>query len=165
MVLAKNMLTAAQKPKAPPPSPAVYEPPSFSRFSPTSDLVKYGQWLSDRLRKIWPHMSERLALSWMRGCAESNEFLFIKSAHAVSLFERARKALDARPTIEEVFVFADDTGLAIREAAAHYAEARRWGKGYEAVDMIVGAHSDVPREMIEEQIGKLVSRHILCAAL
>ena len=141
----------------------VFPTPSFSRFSSTADLVKYGVWLSDRLRTVWNHLNERSVLGWLKGCAESNEFFFIKSVHAVSMFRVYHRALDPKPSIEEIFVFVDDADnrTAIHEGAAHYGEVKRWAKGMEAREIQVGCHSDIPRPLIEGFLGRITAQEKL----
>ena len=142
-------------------------PPVFSRFSPTSDLVKNGVWISDRVREVWTHLNERTVLGWLRSSAESNENFFVKTSHAVSLFRAVHNALNPNPSVEEIFVFVDDrkNKQSIQEGAAHYAEARRWGRNMQATSMIVGNHSDVPMPMIRSVLGTIETSQVNVARL
>lgn len=149
-------LTAKRQPE-PAPVVEIYPAPIFSRFSPTTDLIKSGVWVSDRVRQKWSHLNERTVLGWLKGCAESNENLFIKSLHSVSMFRTVHNALDPKPSIEEIFVFVDDpqNKQAINEGAANYGEMRRWAQGMGAERAVVGQNTDIPISMIRSVLGSV----------
>src|SRR5579872_144789 len=127
------------------------------------DFSTYGAWLVDRLRPMWPHVTERSIIGWLRGCSESKEFHFLKTDHAVGMAEVSYHPLTAIPQIEETFVIVDNVTRekSLYEACAIYCGFKRWAKTLGADEIVVGRCSDVPLELIERAIGKIAKREIL----
>jgi hypothetical protein len=115
-------------------------------------------WLSARIAKAYPEMTERYVLGWLRGLIYNQEYCFQYQEHAVGLCNLVRSyGLQARPMIVEKFVFAEDpANSAHQEAAAQmYVEFAAWGKFMDCDRMLlVGQLSDVPKDMIKDRLGK-----------
>ena len=120
------------------------------------DLDFWGPWLLHRLRHRFSHLNDRMFAGWVRSCMESNEFLFVRSAHAIGLAQIIRSPLQPVADVLEVFVLIRDGDVA--EGVALYDEFRRWTLNMGARDLIVDQFSDVPKEVIQANLGRLYSR-------
>lgn len=132
-------------------------PPSSRRFQ-DPDLDRHGLWLVPRLLASFPHMNQRELLGWIRGIIASNEFLFLFQDHAVGLAQ-AMRISPLRPDVmvHEWFVFVEDKENKehLAEGAMFYGDMKRWATQQGARTIIVEELSDVPHEMIKEQLGRL----------
>ena len=133
---------------------------SISRFT-MADIQSYGAWLLDRLKDRW-QINERNIYGFLRGCTEDRESIFVKSTNAVGLAQIVHKRMVANPDVEEVFVKVFNPKLEshLLEGAALYREFHRWGRSLNPIaqELIVDRFTDVPRIMINEQIGLLLKR-------
>jgi hypothetical protein len=128
------------------------------------DLDKHGAWLVQRLRRAYPHRTDRDLVGWLKGLLYSNEFMFLYQDHAVALAVLTRQhPLEERPVIQEMFVFAMEGHD--REAAAFYGEFARWAKNMGVETVVVETMSDVPHELIKEKLGRLFTRQVVFAKL
>lgn len=122
------------------------KPGSVTRFL-TIDTRKYGVWLLPRLTARWPKISHMTFSGWMIGWTGGNTFLFVKTDHAVGLFEVYRETPEMTNKGREVFVFAEDPKIAQHqeEVLAIYRHAKTWGRqiGVQSIRNIGGA-SDLP---------------------
>lgn len=133
----------------------------ISRFM-FPDFSIYGSWMVDRLRMIWPGVNERSVIGWLRGCSESKEYHFVKTAHAVGMAQVFYQPLTAIPKVEEIFVLVDNKARekSLYEGCAIYGEFTRWSKTIGSGLVQVGIYTDVPIELIECTIGKVRKQEI-----
>lgn len=122
------------------------------------DLQKVGLWLLPRLRETYPEYGDQEFLTWLRGCAMSDTFLFVQTDHAVALAQTQRDALCRKPTAKEVFVLCDGHAGDEDEGSYLYTVMARWAREIGADEMWIEECTDVPREMIRARLGKLYSR-------
>ena len=120
------------------------------------DLDAWGPWLLKRLKHRFPHLSDRMFHGWLRGCMESNEFLFVRSTNAIGLAQVVRSPLQPMADVMEVFVLLKEEQIA--EGVAIYDEFRRWTLNMGARDLIVDNFTDVPKEVIQANLGRLYNR-------
>ena len=126
------------------------------------DLDRSGSWLIARLKTKYPHLTDREVTSWFRGIMESSEYLFIRRNKGVLLAQSLRDPLTHIPAIREIFCLAQDGG--VEDAAALYADLRRWAEGLGAVEIIVETFSDVSKVQIAEVLGTRVSARPISVA-
>ena len=115
------------------------------------DIDEIGNWLIGRLRERFPQHSDRMLFSWLRGCTNDNECLFLRAAGAVMMATVHRSFLTP-PWIEEVFC------LAVTEedklhACGLYTDVRTWALGLNATKIICEQFTDVDRADISLEIG------------
>lgn len=105
--------------------------PPIHRFD-MPDQQDMGQWLYERLREKYLHLNERTYPGWIRGWMVSNDFLFIRTADAVALFERFNVPFDPRPAARELFAYQRQDVPVEMEALYEYFEiwCRNQGVGY-----------------------------------
>src|SRR5712672_4228096 len=101
-----------------------YVPVTIARFA-LPDLDVWGVHLMERLLSRFPHLNDRMFIGWLKGCMDSNEFLFIRSANAVALAMIVRSPLQPTADVQEVFVLTRGKGCE-DEGLAMYDEFRRW---------------------------------------
>lgn len=136
--------------------PQPYLPVTITRFA-LPDLDAWGVYLMERLLSRFPHLNDRMFIGWLKGCMESNEFLFIRSANAVALAQIVRSPLQPMADVQEVFVLTRGAG-ATDEGLAMYDEFRRWAERMGARDLLVDIFTDVPKEAIQRRLGRLYNR-------
>lgn len=126
------------------------------------DFSTHGVWVLDRIRQHWPNLHERTVFSWLRGCAESKDFHFVRTDHAVGLVGMTLPLLDPAPIATEIFILADDpcNHAAILEGAAIYAAMWKWAKERGVKEFVIEKYSDIPRHFIEAAIGPVSSRGV-----
>jgi hypothetical protein len=135
-----------------------YLPVTITRFA-LPDLDVWGVLLMERLMSRFPHLNDRMFIGWLKGCMESNEFLFVRSEHAVALAQIVRSPLQPMADVQEVFVLmrgkgGEDEGLAM------YDEFRHWAERMGARDLLVDIFTDVPKDAIQRRLGRLYNRII-----
>ena|ERR1700722_11388349 len=138
--------------------------PEFHRMSRVlmPDLVDNGAYLCKRIKEHWPQLQDRQILGWLQGCANSNEYLFIRTEKAWLLAQVQREFTEPYPWCKEIFCFAvtDDGNYdkgsegekyqkdlnadAIMQAASLYEDLIRWAQKICANEIIVDKYTDVP---------------------
>jgi hypothetical protein len=126
------------------------------------DLMDKAPYLTKRLRETYSHMQERQIYGWLQTCCGYNEFYFVRSDKAFILAQQLRDFLDNRPTVKEIFVFAELTkdnhpegsdaakyqeeqnAIALFEAASLYEGVIRWGLSIGAQELRLSHCCDVP---------------------
>ena len=138
------------------PAPVVFG--SDTRRFDLPDLDRHAAWFMPRFLKNYPHLNERAAIGFLRGVIYHNEFKFMFQEKGAALFQMmGAHSLDATQVVWERFVWvADPENKAYTDAAAFfYKDALQWCK-FKSVDiMMVEQNTDVPHEMIRQQIGRL----------
>ena len=141
------------------PEAALKEPTiqaTLRRFA-LPDLSTHGTWLLPRLTPSFPHLNDRFILGWIRNLLYDNANLFLYQDHSVALFQLTSVySLAPKPEIIERFVFCQD-GFQT-EGGAFYAEVARWAKPQGIEKIWVEEMSDVPHEVIKENIGRIFTR-------
>lgn len=137
-------------------APQPYQPVSIARFA-LPDLDVWGVYLMERLLSRFPHLNDRMFIGWLKGCMESNEFLFIRSVNAVALAMIVRSPLQPTADVQEVFVLTRGSGCE-DEALAMYDEFRRWAERMGARDLLVDIFTDVGKDAIQRRLGRLYNR-------
>lgn len=121
------------------------------------DLSEKGQWLVDRLREKYPQHSDASLMSWLRSLtSEDNSRHFVRTERAFGLSEIRTDRMTA-PVVVERFVLLEE-GADISEGQALYLDIARWAENLGASDVALNNKSDVPRDFMEECLGKLVER-------
>ncbi|MDE2097087.1 MAG: hypothetical protein KGL39_07560 [Patescibacteria group bacterium] len=133
----------------------------ISRFS-FNDFTTRGTWLIDRMRKIWPDLTERNTFGWLRNCIDSKEYHFTKTDRAVLMGIVTSVQLTIAPRVEEIFVFVDDPSDPIAQAhgALLYRDLRTWAMTCGASEILVANHSDVHEAFMEFALGEILQRDI-----
>ncbi len=126
---------------------------SIRRFG-MADIEDMGMWLMTRLRERYPHVNDRMFIGWIRGCMESNEFLFIRSENAAGMAIIDHRPLTSAPIVREVFLLSRNDDL--MEAAQLYPHIRQWAESMAASEITIECFSDVPHEIVREVIGSRV---------
>jgi hypothetical protein len=137
------------------------------RFAP-ADLDKHGNWLTERLRAAYPHLTDRQVFSWLRGSLESNEVNIVCTPHAVGMAQVSHKPLSALVFIEEVFVFVrmdkmekgEDEKSRLAEGVPIYQQFLAWAQSMGALEIIVERLTDIPRDQIKQGVGRMFSREV-----
>jgi hypothetical protein len=142
------------------PATATLEKPievsTLRRFA-LPDLDTHGAWLLPRLEQSYPHVNQRFLLGWIRNQLYDNANLFLYQDHSVALFQLTNiYSLAPKPEIIERFVFCQE-GFQ-KEGGAFYAEVARWAKPQGIEKIWVEEQSDVPHEIIKENIGRIFTR-------
>ena len=121
------------------------------------DLSQHGTWLLPRLTQAFPHLNDRAILGWIRTLLYDNANLFLYQDHSVALFQLTNiYSLAPKPEIIERFVFCQE-GFQ-KEGGAFYAEVKQWAKSQGVEKIWVEEQSDVPAEVIKENIGRIFTR-------
>jgi hypothetical protein len=129
-----------------------------------ADLQKHGGWIMRRLQKVRPHLSEAQIMTWLKGIIVSNEFLFLYQEHGVALAQAMREeTLDPSLIVRERFVFAEEGFES--EAAGFYAHFKSWAVAQQAKILIVEEMTDVPHDLIKEEVGRVYERKQFFARL
>ena len=130
--------------------------PTLRRFA-LPDLSTHGTWLLPRLETSFPHLNQRFILGWIRNLLYDNANFFLYQDHSVALFQiTSVYSLSPKPEIIERFVFCQE-GFQ-KEGGAFYAEVKQWAKSQGVEKIWVEEQSDVPAEVIKENIGRIFMR-------
>lgn len=94
-------------------APEEIKPPEFDTTTPAqptkirrftlNDLPRYEASLYPHLKKIFPHLHERMYGGWLRGCIQDNTCFFVCGEATVALAQIIHDPLDPRPVVEIVF--------------------------------------------------------------
>ena len=130
--------------------------PSLRRFA-LPDIDTHGGFLLTRLKTAYTHLNDRFILGWIRTLLYDNANLFLYQDHSVALFQLTNiYSLAPKPEIIERFVFCQE-GFQ-KEGGAFYAEVKQWAKSQGVEKIWVEEQSDVPAEVIKENIGRIFTR-------
>lgn len=121
------------------------------------DLNEHGDWVIERLMKIYPGVTKMQLWSRLNNVLYNVEFLFLYQKTAVSIAQRViGNTLAPRPTIQEWFTFVRDPADAaqVKKAAEFYADMLRWAKSNDAEAIMLNPEcSDVPTEYSKVHLG------------
>lgn len=143
----------------------VHVPVTVRRFG-VADLSSHGPWIMKRLIPLFPDMPERWIGSWLAGLINNNEHLFLYQPHAIALAQVvSTPGLRPGKMVQERFVWVEDKTdkEQLRYAADFYDHFHEWARSLSAERMIVRENSDVPKNLIEERIGRLFVTEIFHA--
>ena len=126
------------------------------------ELSDKANWLTGRLKKLFPHFQESHVLGWLRSISGTNgtsNYRLVCTDHAVALSEYRAEKLAVQPIVIDHFVFIQE-GADVAEGQALYDDMKRWAMSLGASEIQINADSDVPRKLIEERLGKTSSRQV-----
>lgn len=128
------------------------------------DLDRHGRWILPRLLKVWPHLTERTLIGFLRGILFQNDYLFLYQDHGVALATYCRNhPLEPKPHVHEIFVLSEP-GFE-EQAASFYLDFQRWAKSLNLDTIVVEEMTDVPHELVRETLGRVFERKVLFARL
>jgi hypothetical protein len=122
------------------------------------DLDHHARWFMPRFLKEFPHLNERAAIGFLRGIIYSNEFLFLFQDKGVALAQSMGSGgLEAEPIVWERFVWVEDPANVEQQKAAAFFYSRmvKWAQGLGTKVIHVECKTDVPRELIKAQAGRV----------
>lgn len=150
--IAANVKAQRASEQAPPPGEQI-----VTRRFEVPDLNQHGEWLIERLLKLYPSATKMQLWSRLNNVLYNVEFLFLYQPTAVSVAQRVvGNTLAPRPTIQEWFTFVQDPTDAaqVKKAAEFYSDMLRWGKAQDADAIMLNPDcSDVPIEQAKPHIG------------
>lgn len=88
-----------------------------------SDLPRYADKLYPILKKIFPHINDRMYGGWLRGCIVDNACHFVTIEGGVAMAQVINDPLDPRPVVSVTFNLGTKAHWLIL-----YQEMVRWGK-------------------------------------
>lgn len=122
------------------------------------DLNTHGAWLLERLRKRYPHVTDQRIAGWLRCMIGTHTALFIKATDTVGLAVIGdSSAFDVRPIVEEVFVYSAPDADRGRGCLI-YKRFLAWARSMNAAELRVEADTDVPRELVQQIVGRVRKR-------
>lgn len=128
-----------------------------SRRLQVPDLERHGNWIMERLRRVFPYRSERELLGWLRGVIDSNDYCFLYQEHGVALATRVRNhPLEQRAHVQEIFCFCRPGHEA--SVATFYDDFKRWAQFSDVQVIVLSDLTDIPAEMIKARLGRLWPR-------
>lgn len=156
-----HMAVSTTEPAADPvePPPLDTTTPAEGDITPfrSGDLQLYGDWLVARMLQTFPNHSAQSARGRIAGWINSNQHHFMKCGQAVGCVRIVHDEMDARPIVQEVFLFTFDTKDEARnDAGKLYREFGRWGKTMRAKRADYGEHSDVVLGKLKDMVKGLV---------
>jgi hypothetical protein len=127
------------------------------------DLDRHRRWFFPRFLREFSHLNERSAIGFLRGILESSEFMFLtlhenSFQNGVALFQSMWSGgLEPEPIIWERFVWVEDPANVEQQKAAafFYPRIEKWAKGLGTKIIHVECKSDVSRELIKAQAGRV----------
>lgn len=137
--------------------------PPIRKFD-TADFSTHGDWILPRMLRVFPHLNERGAATFLQNIVVNNEYLFLFNDEGVALAQvMSGNPLDPKVVIMEKFVWVKDpTDMEMQlRAAEFYACIHRWAKGLGAQAIICEENTDVPHEAIKEKLGRVFTRQQL----
>ncbi len=125
------------------------------------DLSEHGPWVTERLLKFYPFLTQQRLFGWLNSILYSNDFLILYQPHAVGLAKIVTGyMLSPIPIIQEEFVFVENKEDAdqVDAAVAFYADFARWSKALGSdILLLAPERSDVPTDKIKG-IGRVFQR-------
>lgn len=130
------------------------------------DLNEKGIWLISELKVRFKASTDGELVNWLRAVivGSTNEFLFVRTDHAVALAQVMREPLSSRPVVQEQFVLVDDDKF-MEEGAYLYSVLHQWAKNLNAYELRIENLTNVPRNMIKARLGELFDRPLTLAKL
>jgi hypothetical protein len=128
-----------------------------------ADLSKHGPWLMKRFAIAFPEVPERTVAGYLRGLLEQAEYMFLYQDHAVALAQLVNlPGFTVRRAVQERFVWVEDKTDKdqLENAADMYTHMKEFAKRREAVTMFVCENTDVPKNLIENRLGRLFDAKI-----
>lgn len=128
-----------------------------------ADLSEHGPWIMARFKSKFPEYSDREVAGYLSRLVYDNEHMFLYQPDAVGLAQIVHApAIRMVKLVQERFVWIKDrTNKDQQEAAADiYLKFHSWAKGQEAKRLIVCEDSDVPKNLIEARLGRLLDSKI-----
>jgi hypothetical protein len=122
-------------------------------------------WMLERLRDRFPSYQDTHIINWLRTMCGTNgisNYRFVCTRNAVALSEYRTEQLSQHPFIIDHFVLIKE-GADVSEGEALYADMKRWAMSIGATEIRINPKSDVTRDLIEDQVGKIVERKMLYA--
>lgn len=98
------------------------QPTKIRRFT-LNDLPRYQENLYPHLKRIFPHLHERMYGGWLRSCIQDNSAFFVCAEATVALAQIIHDPLDPRPVVDIVFCLGD-----YKEYRGIVDEIMRWTK-------------------------------------
>lgn len=148
------------------------------------DLNDSAAWLIPRLQRSWPHLQNQNIFGWFRGIIDSSEYFFVRTDHAVTLVQQIHEKLLAQPIVREHFTLAMRSAEPghpgyVDEAVFLYGEIRQWAFRVGAAEVHLQNYwdekehpeqaaarlTDVPRDMVKGQFGRLFLRETYFAKI
>lgn len=119
------------------------------------DVMQKGVWLVGELKERFKS-TEGEMINWMRSITVTpgNEFMFIRTDHAIALAHCLREPLSSRPIVQEQFVLVEDEKY-MEEGGYLYECLKRWALNLQAYQLRVENFTNVPRQMVKERLGDL----------
>lgn len=122
------------------------------------DLSDKGQWLVERLKEKFPDYQDGALMGWLRSLtSEDSSRHFVRTDRAFALSEIRMEKMTTQPTIIDRFVFLEE-GADVSEGQALYLDMARWAANLGAAEIAINNKSDVPKDFIEEVLGKVIER-------
>lgn len=124
-------------------------------------------WILGRLRDRFPGYQDVHIINWLRTMSGTNgisNYRFTCTKHAVALFEHRTETMTITPLIVEHFCLIEE-GADVSEGEALYADMKRWAVSIGATEVRLNPKSDVPRDLIEGQLGRIVKREVMYAKI
>ncbi len=120
-----------------------------------SDLEEMGPWLLTRLKAKYANLNELNYVGFFRGCMSGNEWLFLRTDHAVGLANLRYEPLNPVAYVEEVFVLCKE-GPEPRRAQQEemldiYRHFRDWMESHGARLSILDRFTDLPLGMLKKE--------------
>ena len=144
----------------------IIDPASYSVVAvDLPQLTDRANWLVEKLRDRFPGYQDTHILNWLRTVSGTNgvsNYHFVCTKHAVGLCEHRNEVMTIHPIIIDHFVLIEE-GADVSEGEAIYADMKRWAMAIGATEIRINPKSDVPRDLIEGQVGKIVERKALYA--
>ncbi len=137
--------------------------PAFTRRFELADLSKHGGWLMKRFALAFPEVPERTIAGYLRGLIEQGEYCFLYQEHAVMLAQIVHlPGFKVSMVVQERFVWVEDkTNKEQLEAAADfYDHMHEFAHRRNAERMFVCENTDVPKNLIENRLGRLFDTKI-----
>jgi hypothetical protein len=128
-----------------------------------ADLSRHGPWLMKRFALAFPEVPEKVIAGYLTGLISSAEYMFLYQDHAVALAQLVNiPGFKVARAVQERFVWVEDKAQRdqLEAAADFYDEMKVFAKRREAERIIVCENTDVPKGMIEEQLGRVFDTKI-----
>lgn len=130
------------------------------RFS-LNDLSTQAPWFIPRLIKVYSHLTERSAATWLRNVMDQSDTLFLASDKGLSCTSLVHPdTFSPKAVIQERFTWVADPADKdqVKEALAFYDAAYRWGQGLGVNVFLLCEYSDVPAEVLRERFKRVLTR-------
>jgi hypothetical protein len=136
---------------------------AFVRRFELADLSKHGPWLMKRFAAEFPEVHERVIAGYLRGLIEQAEYMFLYQDHAVALAQLINlPGFQVKRAVQERFVWVEDKAdkAQLEDAADFYEHMKQFAQRRDAQTMFVCEKTDVPKELIQQRLGRLFDTKI-----